>query len=126
MARAQAAFEFSFMVALAMILMMLLLVIIVRLSLDHSEEERREAILALGRSIQDELILAATVHPGYSHEFTLPERAGRFTYNVTSKARAVEIASDRTVITFPAPAYTGTLAIGPNTIRNVDGEVIIA
>ncbi|MBR9703293.1 hypothetical protein GOV10_04605 [Candidatus Woesearchaeota archaeon] len=119
----QAALEFSVMIGFSLILMIVLLVIVNALFSDSVEEERRQAMLSLGYALQDELIIASTVQPGYEHDFVVPEKLGRFTYTLSSTTTAFSLKSSKQTITFHTPETFGTFNKGHNTIKN-DGAVI--
>jgi len=123
--RGQSGFEFMFMMMLGLIVMGVLLVLIGRLTYTYSEEQRTATMMALGRQIQDELILAATVHEGYERSFTLPERVDRFDYIVTTSGTLLTIDSGRFTQSFRIPEVSGSLQIGINTIINQGGTLHI-
>lgn len=119
----QVAFEFSVMIGFSLIMMMVLLIIINALFADNVEDERRQAMLSLGYALQDELIIASTVQPGYEHDLFIPEKLGRFTYTLDATTTSFSITSSKQIITFHTPKTSGAFTKGSNTIKN-DGAVI--
>lgn len=123
--RAQAAFEFSILVGMGMVLMIILVILAANMTYDRLEKQRTAALLELGYTIQDELILATTVQPGYEHDFLLPETLGRFNYAILTNATSLRLSSGAKTLSFPIPPITGTLTKGLNTIR-YDGTLSVS
>jgi len=122
----QTALEFVIAIAVALIFGALFLAVANALLSGSAEQERYAALNRIGYTLQDELILASYVSDGYIRRFDMPERAGRFTYTLTSSTNAVTLRSGSTVITYPLPNATGTFSMGVNEIRKEDGEVTIS
>ncbi len=122
--RAQIAVEFTIMAALAVVVGTVFLSIATASLKESAERERTEAMNDIAYTIQDELILATQAEDGYERTFTVPGRAGRFTYSLTSLEDAVLLESGTVRITYPLPNTTGTITKGENTVRKNGGVTI--
>lgn len=116
MDKGQFAMEFIMMMAFAIVVSMLFLSASGGLLAERSEDWRTRELNEIGYLIQDELILAAQVTDGYTREFFLPEKAGRFPYALTSGTSTVTLTSGQTILTFDIPAILGTVHKGTVTI----------
>lgn len=123
MKQGQAALEFSVMIGFSILMMLVLFIVVNALFADNVEDERRQAMLALGYGLQDELIIASTVQPGYEHDLLVPEKLGHFLYAINATNTSFTLSSAKQKITFHTPETTGAFAKGPNMISN-DGATI--
>jgi hypothetical protein len=80
--KAQIATEFMLMVGLAMVVVFAFLAVSYSLITDYTEEKNRNKLMDFGYSIQNELILAAEVEPGYQRVITLPDKIGSTSYSM--------------------------------------------
>jgi len=122
--RGQSAFEFTILIAFGMILLIILILIGTIYSKDAVETQRMHALLTLGYTIQDELILATTVQEGYEHDFDLPASIGRFSYVIETAETQITLRSGAQAYDFRIPNTTGTFVKGLNIIR-YDGTLSI-
>lgn len=122
--RGQAAFEFIVLIALAMLLLMVLIIIGTALGTTKLEEQRDKAFYDFGNSLQQEILLSTTVHPGYEKDITIPDSISRFNFEITTQTNSFTITSAEKDYTFRTPELTGTFTKGQNTIR-YDGSVSI-
>ncbi|MBN2458664.1 hypothetical protein JXB28_00105 [Candidatus Woesearchaeota archaeon] len=83
MKKSQIATEFMLMVGLAMVVVFVFLAVSYSLIIDYSEEKNMNKLMDFGYSIQNELILASEVEPGYQRIITLPEKIGSTSYSIT-------------------------------------------
>jgi len=124
MMRGQSAFEFTVLMAFGMILMITLILIGTSYSKDAVETQREQALLRLGYTLQDELILATTVQEGYEHDIDLPATIGRFYYLIDLTETNIFLSSGAQSYNFRIPETTGTFVKGTNTIH-YDGTLYI-
>ena len=83
---------------------------------EKSEEQRILALNDVGYMIQDEIILATLVEDGYTRTILVPERADRFSYEVSSTPVSVVLTSGKVTMTYLIPNITGSVSKGHNTI----------
>lgn len=112
------------MVGIGFVFAALLLLIVNQLVSEKADEERRHQINNLGYFIQDELLLAESVHDGYERTFTVPQTLGKFPYTINSTTTSITIMSGKMTTTFTIPTITGSIQKGANTI-NKDGSITI-
>ena len=124
--RGQMSIEFIAMVAMAILVGISFLAITNSSLASVGDAQRLEIINDLGYSIQDEIILATTVEDGYMRTFTIPNRADRFIYNLSTSTTGVTLTSGYLTITYAIPQITGTFAKGANTIQKINGEIIVS
>ena len=122
--RGQLALEFIIMTAFAVIIGMAFLTLTYDTLSDSVERERILAMNEMGYMLQDELILAASVRDGYTRNITIPDRLGRFAYQMNSFEGGLTLTSGPVKITYPVPVVAGTFVMGPNVITK-DGGIEI-
>lgn len=122
--RGQSSFEFTILMAFGMLLMLMLIIIGAGYSKDAVENSRQQALLDLGYTIQDELILATNVQEGYEHDIDLPSTLGKFHYEIDTFETRLQLSSGPQVYSFRIPNTTGSFAHGLNTIR-YDGDLSV-
>jgi hypothetical protein len=116
MARAQFIIEFLILLVFAVLVGTIYLFLTGALASDEGARQHLLAVDDLGYRIQDELLLAATMRDGYERMFVLPPSVSRFTYSVTSDGTSITLHSGRIERTYPTPTFSGTFALGNNTI----------
>lgn len=122
--KAQVATEFMLMVGLAMIVIFAFLAVIYVLISDYYEEKNMKKLEDLGYSIQNELILAAEVEPGYERTIIIPDQVGGVGYSLSQTANDLIIRYRQTDFLFPIPSVNGALDKGTNVIRHCSYETI--
>ncbi len=122
--KAQAAFEFISMIAIAILSLMIFMIVGTTLGVDKLEEQRNKVLYDFGNDLQDELLIATTVHPGYEKDIMLPESIGRFNYEITTQTNSFTLTSGTQEYVFRIPELTGAFTKGQNTIR-YDGSISI-
>jgi len=84
--KSQVALEFIMMVSMAMVTVVMMLWLLYTLSHNYSEEKNINRLKDLGYSLQNELILAAEVEPGYERNITIPDKVGTAAYSIDIKS----------------------------------------
>ena len=112
------------LMAFGMLLMITLIIIGANYSKDTIEAYRQQALLDLGYTLQDELILATTVHEGYEHDIYLPTTIGRFHYVIDMTTTNIKLSSGVQSYNFRIPNTTGAFIKGSNTLR-YDGTLTV-
>lgn len=127
MRKSQVALEFMSLVIIAIIFSLIILVGFAVVMNDTREDETNAEIKDFGFKLQRELILASEVHEGYSRNIFIPEFIGKHEYTITNNDRILIISKDEGDIDFPfpIPETNGTFVKGNNTIRNINGVVVI-
>jgi hypothetical protein len=115
--RGQVVIEFLLFTTVAVLMGVTFLVIVTSGLRDAGEDQRFAELSHIGFMLQDELILAESVHPGYSRTITVPETAGRFPYNITASGDHATLSSGNMILDFALPPFAGVIMKGPNTIR---------
>ena len=123
--KAQVATEFMLMVGLAMIVIFAFLAVIYVLISDYYEEKNMKKLEDLGYSIQNELILAAEVEPGYERTIIIPDQAGGVGYSLSQTANDLVITYRSHEFLFAIPQVSGALDKGSNTIRKTGANTIV-
>jgi hypothetical protein len=117
--------EFVLILSIAIVTGIVYLAIGNELIFRGSEEQRVIALNDIGYSVQDELITASYVEDGYTRIFSLPQRAGRFIYTVSSDNTSLELTSGQATITYSLPSHQGDIVIGENVIKKDNGLVVL-
>ena len=126
MRKAQVATEFMLMVGLAMIVIFAFLAVIYVLISDYYEEKNMKKLEDLGYSIQNELILAAEVEPGYERTIIIPDKIGSADYTISIKNRDIILRYRQTDLLFSIPNVTNEITTkGSHTISKHDANTII-
>lgn len=128
MANAQVAFEYLVFVAFGLFVLLLVLVPLHAYLGGRTEEATGEAVADFARAIQDELILAASVHPGLSTTYTIPDgqlatELAKMPYRLSNTNTTLTVSYARGDLVLPIPLTRGNLSNGTNLIRNVGGIV---
>lgn len=117
----QVALEFMMLIGMAVLLMSIILVIVGGFANHKASQQKYDQMYSFGRTLQNELLLAATVHEGYSRTIYLPDRIGRYVYSISNEQDTFTLRSSGVLLNFKIPETTGTLKIGENIITNQGG-----
>lgn len=120
--RGQVALEFLFFIGLAMLLGIILLYMMNHYLSDELGKRTTIKLENVADDIQKELVLASEVHSGYSRMIYIPES---YNYSIIPNNNFLILRYDYQDITLRIPTINGTLKKGNNTIRNVEGLVIV-
>ncbi len=126
MRRAQYALEFVIMVSFGLIIGLIFMSVLAASLYDSSEEQRRSSLNDIGYHIQDELILASMVEDGYKRNISLPQKADRFTYTITSTPYGVTLGSGNQKLFFPTPEFSGGFSKGNIRITKEEGVITVS
>lgn len=122
---AQAATEFIILIGVSLLFFMTFSIIAYYYSQDALYEERRQAILSLGFTLQEELMLISTLQEGVTIEKNLPYSIGRFNYEIITQEEQITISSANIQQTFRTPSIIGSFEKGENIIT-YDGMITIS
>lgn len=122
--RGQFVFEFIMMVVMALFLSVMYLSVTTDLFTETSEQQRLQALNDVGFKIQDEIILAEIVEDGYVRNFTIPEKADRFTYTLTNDNDTLTLTSGQVIVTYSTPLISGSFQKGYNVLKK-NGNITV-
>jgi hypothetical protein len=127
MAKGQVAMEFLAMIGIAIIFTLVLASIFFILSNDYSEKRNVNELRDLGYSLQNEVILASQVEPGYIREIIIPTMVGDADFAISQTQNDLVINYKGADMLFPIPPVSGSFSKGKNTIKKDDaGSIIIS
>ena len=127
--KAQISFEFMTMVIMAVMLVVILAWSAYYFLTDYSEQRNIQRIQDLGYSLQNEVVLAYNVEPGYSRTVYVPERLGDYDVEISMSENGndIIITYKGNEVAFRIPTVSGSFATGYNTIQKLpDGSVVIS
>lgn len=128
--RGQVAWEFVMFIAFSLFILLLFVAPLSEFLGRESGATTDAVMYDLARSIQQEVILASSVHPGLSTTFAIPDGAlatevAKSPYRVSNTAASVAISYRGGDIVFPTPTLRGNFTNGTNVIRNRAGVVYV-
>jgi hypothetical protein len=123
--KGQVSMEFLAMVGFAGISIMLVLGASYDLFDSTIRDARYQTLLDFGQAIQEEIILASEVHPGYERTFRIPQTIDTMDYSISITNDVLYITQDGRDIPFTIPDVTGSITKGNVTVKNVNGNVEI-
>ncbi|MFH1072696.1 MAG: hypothetical protein V1743_04675 [Nanoarchaeota archaeon] len=128
MTRGQISFEFIMMLGMGMIMMILFVAVLNTILKDKNEEVQEELFLDLGKSIQQEVLVANAVEEGYARTFFIPPAEfnmsyERHPYTVNNTNDTVIITNNENTYEFTIPLIEGNFHIGENLIQKINGKI---
>lgn len=121
---AQAAFEFTLLMAIGTLFLLIFIILSATFSAHAINEQRRQTLLDFGYTLQDELIIATSVHSGYERVITVPDSLGKFNYEIVSTNKKFTLSSAQQSYDFRIPEISGSLVKGTNII-SFDGTLSV-
>ena len=127
MKRGQSSLEFVILCGVVLAFFLLFLAAISSQQGARAFEQRDFLVKDVALQVQQELVLAAGAREGYERMFELPPELLNNAYTVTLEANLVQVqtVNGKHSIAFAVPTANGTIAIGKNTIRKVNGSVLV-
>ncbi len=127
MKRAQVALEFILYIILGVAIVIVLSVSAITLAQNGREEQATEALADLAYSLQDELIIAASVHVGYNRIIDIPRILVPSTaFTISNTENSITLAQVEGVsITLATPSLNGTLIKGTNTVTLYENKTLV-
>ncbi len=124
---AQSSLEFVILVAAMVFFFLMILAAVSEQHGIRAEKERAFLVKDTAIGVQHELVLASGAQDGYERTFTVPPTLLNHPYNLTLVDDFVYIAlaNGRESLALSVPKVNGTLIIGANTIRKIDGRVFV-
>ncbi|KYK27146.1 hypothetical protein AYK26_00435 [Euryarchaeota archaeon SM23-78] len=123
--KAQVAIEFVMVGSLAMIVILVFAGVLYSLSYDYSEQKRINRFKDLGYSLQNELILASEVEPGYERVVYIPNKIEGADFSITQSSTDIVITYKEAQLLFRIPEVSGSLQKGINTISKTDANTVV-
>ncbi len=124
--KAQSAIEFMIIVAAVFLFFIVFLYAIQKNSAERMLWQRIDAMKEITLTLQSEIAIANDAGDGYNRNFNLPEKMlGGIDYNLSIIANSVYINTTKDALALPCLNVTGQPIFGNNSIRNVNGSVIL-
>jgi hypothetical protein len=126
--KAQSAIEFMIVVIGAMFFMFLLIISLQSETADKMKEQKNIAIKEVADTIVDEINLAHSSSDGYYREFVVSGNVlNGAEYNIYSAGDIIYVSTtdNSSSLAVPVANYTGSIKIGTNLIRKVNGSVYV-
>ncbi|MBW2990349.1 hypothetical protein KY348_01450 [Candidatus Woesearchaeota archaeon] len=123
--KAQIAIEFVLVVGLAMVVLIVFAGVIYYLSFNYSEEKNINRLTDLGYSLQNELILASEVEPGYERTIIIPNKIGGINFSINQTDNDLVITYRSVELLFTIPQVNGKFDKGTNKISKTDANTIM-
>ncbi|MFP4118606.1 MAG: hypothetical protein ACLFTH_00970 [Candidatus Woesearchaeota archaeon] len=122
--------EFIILLIMGFFILFTILAVLMSVSNSKRSEQFYYEINDLGKSVQQELLLASQVHDGYTRNFTIPRKLSSRTFNIhtgsSSKAEShIIFAHDNQEIFFMIPKIHGTITTGTNTVTKRNGTLYV-
>ena len=121
--RAQVALEYVTMTGFALILVIGLLYTALAVQQRTNRQAGQEELQNIANELQQELLLAASVHDGYTRTFELPEQAASFDYWISNYSSSFTVHMTGYSEQRRTPPYTGAPGPGENTLTKVNGSI---
>jgi len=125
--KAQTSVEFMILMGFVLFSLIAFLMVIQSNLLEKNVERKTRAIEEIALIVQDEINLAHESSEGYFREFELPSDVDRMDYEINITAGFVYVRTTNIdyAISIPVQNVTGDVNAGDNSIRKVNGEVIL-
>ena len=121
MIRAQIAIEYVFVQGFALLILIGLLTTLLAVQSRTNEDIASQQAEDIAAQIQQELVLASSVHNGYERTVVLPANIQGQDYSIELAASAVYVRVGDYNAIQPIPSVNGTMSPGENTITNTGG-----
>jgi hypothetical protein len=114
-----------FMIVAGMFIVILFMAIFSEIYQDNLKSKKRIIFEDFGYSIQNELILASQVQPGYRRAIYLSGSLDGYEYTVNISHMTLVIDYTDNTFALPIPNITGNFVPGTNIITNKDNKVFL-
>jgi hypothetical protein len=126
MRKSQIAMEFILMLLIILLITTTLAWVAYYYVTDYSEKRNVNHLQELGYSLQNEVILAYNVEPGYSRTINIPGELDGYAINISGAPDYITINYKGSEMFFRIPESTGAFTAGNNIIRKTSaGQVSI-
>lgn len=123
--KAQVALEYVTVTGFALILVTGLLYTALHVQQTTNDQAAQQALTNIADTLQQELLLAASVHDGYTRTFSLPPDAAGTAYWIDAYNNSFTAHIPGYSQPRRAPAYSGAPAPGSNTITKTNNTITI-
>jgi hypothetical protein len=126
--KAQITIEFLVFLAMAFVVIFIFLAAAVSLSKDTTKSKTYYEMDDLGRSVQEEMLLASQLEDGYTRKINLPMTLNGLQYSVflnqsnPSNAYFLMYYEDIELF-YLVPPINGSIHLGDNTLRKINGTL---
>ncbi|NOZ80698.1 MAG: hypothetical protein GXP63_03410 [DPANN group archaeon] len=123
--RSQIVIEYMLLVAMGFALLLIFTAAFQGRYQDIARKQEQNQLDSVSLALEKEMLLAAKVESGYERYFTIPDLLGSKAVSVDNTDKEVIIRAGERERSFITPQIRGTLHVGTNRIRNIDGTVCI-
>ncbi len=124
MLRSQISLEFVMFVGIGFMVAIILMLVISQQQADRESERDDLELRDLAYMIEEEVLLASSVEPGYWRNFSV-ELPNDGEFDVSVNGSYVKLTAESTLFEFSVPPFQGQIVRGANVICNKNGEVFI-
>ena len=130
MKKGQIALEFIFLIGIGLVMLLIFLVIVGTLGKEKTDEKSYAELDDLGKTIQQELILASNMEYGYNRKMNIPTAVNNrdftvTTGNISEHNSYLSIDFQGHSIYYIIPSISGTIEKGDNIIKKDEDGVKI-
>jgi hypothetical protein len=118
--KCQVAMEFLMMIIIAVALAVILGSIAYYYVHDYSERRNVQRVLDFGYSLQNEVILAHTVEPGFERVVKVPQQIGTVNVEISNVEDEIYLRYKGSDYAFRIPPTQGSFAVGNNKIARLE------
>lgn len=113
----QISIEFIVMISFVLLMLVIFMWVISDYRSDKMNEETYQIAQELIHSIQNEVIMAESVHTGYQRTFKIPDEINGINYKINNTPTSINIEIKEYYLSTNIPLISGTIIKGENTIR---------
>lgn len=123
--KSQVAMEFLYVIGIVIFIS----IILSKVVLNYYEEKRNYENIDVAKEIvlnvENEIMLASKVNPGYLRSFEIPENLNNVDYNISVSYDEIVLIYENMSFASRIPNVTGDVLKGVNTIRNVNNKICL-
>lgn len=128
--RGQVAIEFLILIAFSVSMLLFLIATVSKVSISKTDEKTYFDLDDLGKSVQQELLLATEVEDGYNRKINLPQTINGRNYaidteTISSQISYLNITYEEHLIFYHIPPINGTITKGINQITTFNGTIYV-
>ncbi len=123
--KGQISLEFIIMVSFVFLFLIIFLYLISEYRSEKMNEETYQISQELIYSIQNEVIIAESVHTGYIRQFTIPDEINGNNYRINNTATSIDLEIKNYHLSTNIPRISGTIKKGQNTLKKDASNITI-
>ncbi len=125
MQKSQIAIEFIVVIVIVFTITFVFMLSAVDSMQEISLYKEGRAVRDMARSLQEEVVFAATVEDGYFRNFTVPSTLQGIAYNISQSNNSLIVESTKASSIVRIPPVTGVITKGDNIIRKSGGDIYL-